>query len=116
MRVESFMRGISSAGLALVLLASCANSLGQTATDLRQKAVTLEQAGNAAEAADAWKAFLKVQPADAEAYAHLGFLEAQQEHYKESVPHYRKALALSPSMPGLKMNLGLALFKAGELK
>ena len=110
------MRGISFAGLALVLLAICANSHGQTAADLRQKAVTLEQAGNAAEAADMWKAFLKAQPANAEAYAHLGFLEAQQEHYKESVPLYRKALALSPSIPGLKMNLGLALFKAGELK
>jgi tetratricopeptide (TPR) repeat protein len=32
------------------------------------------------------------------------------------VPLYRKALALDPAMPGLRMNLGLALFKAGELK
>ena len=35
---------------------------------------------------------LKAHPADAEAYAHLGFLEARQEHYKEAVPLYRKAL------------------------
>jgi tetratricopeptide (TPR) repeat protein len=29
---------------------------------------------------------------------------------------YRKALALNPAMPGLRLNLGLALFKGGELK
>ena len=29
---------------------------------------------------------------------------------------YRKALALKPGMPGLRLNLGLALFKAGDLK
>src|SRR5207248_2393220 len=28
----------------------------------------------------------------------------------------RKALSLDPAMPGLRMNLGLALFKSGELK
>jgi tetratricopeptide (TPR) repeat protein len=43
-------------------------------------------------------------------------LEARQEHYSEAVPLYRKALALNPKMPGLRLNLGLALFKAGELK
>jgi tetratricopeptide (TPR) repeat protein len=32
------------------------------------------------------------------------------------VSFYRKALALNPSMPGLKLNLGLALFKAGEMR
>ena len=29
---------------------------------------------------------------------------------------YRKALALNPSMPGLRLNLGLSQFKGGELK
>src|SRR6202012_2073210 len=32
------------------------------------------------------------------------------------VRYYRRAFALKPSMPGLEMNLGLALFKAGDLK
>ncbi len=57
----------------------------------------------------------KTQPSNAEAYAHLGFIEARQEHYKQAAPFYRKALALDPAMPGLRLNLGLALFKGGEL-
>jgi len=85
-------------------------------THERDTAFALEQQGNNAEAEVAWRSILKALPADAEAYAHLGFLEARQEHYKQAVPFYRKALALSPTMPGLRMNLGLALFKAGELK
>jgi tetratricopeptide (TPR) repeat protein len=110
------MRGVISVGIVLAVLAAPTECLGQTALDLRQKAVAFEQAGNTNEAAAAWQAFLKVQPANAEAYAHLGFLAAQQEHYREAVPLYKKAMTLSPSMPGLKMNLGLALFKAGDLK
>ena len=59
---------------------------------------------------------LKDDPASAEAYAHLGFLEARQGHYTEAVPLYRKALALDPAMPSLRLNLGLALFKSDALK
>jgi tetratricopeptide (TPR) repeat protein len=59
---------------------------------------------------------LKSHPANAEAYAHLGLLEARQEHYAEAVPLYRKALALNPAMPGLRLDLGLSLFKSGALK
>lgn len=86
------------------------------AGDLRQSALALEQQGKITESEQAWHAFLKTHPNDAEPYAHLGLLEARQEHYKEAVPFYRKALALKPSMPGLRLNLGLALFKAGDLK
>lgn len=85
-------------------------------TNLRQGAMALEQQGQSAEAETAWRAVLKANPGDAEAFAHLGLLEARQEHYKEAVSHYRKALALNPAFPNLRLNLGLALFKAGELK
>jgi tetratricopeptide (TPR) repeat protein len=87
-----------------------------TSDQLGETAVALEQQGRNAEAEDAWRAFLKVQPANGEAYAHLGFLEARQEHYSQAVAFYRKALALNPAIPGLQLNLGLALFKGGELK
>jgi len=60
--------------------------------------------------------YLKNHPSSSEAYAHLGLLEARQEHYAEATPLYRKALAINPAIPGLSMNLGLALFKSGELK
>jgi tetratricopeptide (TPR) repeat protein len=82
----------------------------------RQAALALEQQGNNGEAEAAWRTYLKAHPSSSEAYAHLGLLEARQEHYKEAVPLYRKALALNPRIPGLRLNLGLALFKAGEMK
>jgi len=90
--------------------------MGQTAEDPRQQAMALEQQGNNADAETAWRAVLKAHPSSAEAYAHLGLLEARQEHYKAAAPLYRKALTLNPTMPGLRLNLGLALFKGGELK
>jgi tetratricopeptide (TPR) repeat protein len=95
-----------------------ARCVGQTAAPdgQRQEAIALEQQGKNAEAEAAWRIYLKAHSANAEAYAHIGLLEARQEHYKEAVPFYRKALALNPNFPGLRLNLGLALFKGGELK
>jgi tetratricopeptide (TPR) repeat protein len=83
---------------------------------LRQTALSMEQQGNNSKAEVAWRAFLNAAPSNPEPYAHLGLLEARQEHYKEAVPLYRKALALGPQIPGVRLNLGLALFKSGEMK
>jgi tetratricopeptide (TPR) repeat protein len=105
--------------LALLLAMAAAGGQGQTSAageDQRQTAFALEQQGDNAEAETAWRAVLKVHPANAEAYAHLGLLEARREHYTEAVPLYRKALALNPAMPGLRLNFGLSLFKSGALK
>jgi tetratricopeptide (TPR) repeat protein len=123
--VEMRVKPVVSVGIAptlaitMMLAMAAANCLGQEAAaadNQRQTAISLEQEGKNAEAEAAWRAFLKVQPANPEAYAHLGFLEARQERYSEAVALYRKALALNPAMPGLRLNLGLALFKAGDLK
>jgi tetratricopeptide (TPR) repeat protein len=81
-----------------------------------QIAAALEQQGKFVESEAAWRVVLKAQPNNAEAYAHLGFLEARQEHYRQAIVLYRKARVLNPSIPALDMNLGLALFKAGDLK
>ena len=105
--------------LAVTLAAAAVGSHGQTEAageNQRQAAAALEQQGHNADAETAWRAVLKLHPADAEAFAHLGFLEARQERYAEAVPLYRKALALNPAMPGLRLNLGLSLFKSGALK
>ena len=84
--------------------------------DQRQKAYVFEQQGDVQKAQSAWQAVLKAHPNDAEADAHLGLLESRQEHYADAVSFYRKAAAIEPAMPGLQMNLGLALFKNGELR
>ena len=84
--------------------------------DTRATAFALEKEGRNAEAESAWQALAEKYPKDAEPEAHLGLLEARQEHYDKAVACYRKALALDPAMPGLKLNMGLALFKSGDYK
>ena len=123
MRMGAGMKGLGPTGLFVTLLiivamgvASSSAQMEVTAVDERQTAIALEQAGKSTEAEATWRAFLKSQPASAEAYAHMGLLEARQEHYQKAIPLYRKALSLDPAMPGLRMNLGLALFTSGELK
>jgi tetratricopeptide (TPR) repeat protein len=81
-----------------------------------QRALTLEREGKTAEAAGAWRAVVKAEPRNGQAYAHLGLLEARQEHYAEAIAAYRKALVLEPGIPQLRLNLGLALFKSGDFK
>jgi tetratricopeptide (TPR) repeat protein len=108
-------------GVAVILTVAprfgdCLGQAPATAEEQRQEAMALEQQGNTSEAENAWRAFLKLHPASAEAYAHLGVLEARQEHYTEAVPLYRRALALDPAIPGLRLDLGLSLFKSGALK
>jgi tetratricopeptide (TPR) repeat protein len=103
-----------SACLALILLGCSLPALPQDVR--RQAAFALEQQGKIAEAETVWRALSQAQPANPEPYAHLGLLEAHQEHYAEAIAFYRKAMALNPAMPRLRFNLGLAYFKAGEYK
>ena len=84
--------------------------------DARQNALTLEQRGQSAEAEQAWQSIASSNPQSAEAYAHLGLLDARQARYDEAVANYRKAISLNAELPGLQMNLGLALFKAKDFK
>ena len=98
---------------AMLVAQSASAPIGNSA---RGQALALEQQGRNADAETAWRAVLSAHPSSAEAYAHLGLLEARQENLKTAIPLYRKALALAPAMPGLRLNLGLALFKNGDLK
>jgi tetratricopeptide (TPR) repeat protein len=101
----------------LMLVLTSGSCLSQTAADRQgRSAIAPEQQGQNTVAEVAWRTFLKAEPGSSEAYAHLGFLAVQQKRYKEAVPVYRKALVLDPAMPGLRLNLGLSLFKGGEWK
>lgn len=105
--------------LAAILVFSCLDGAAQTPSawsQQREAAITLQQQGDFAQAQAAWEAILKSHPSDADACANLGVIESQQQHYPEAVRYYRRALAIRPSIPGLQMNLGLALFKAGDMK
>jgi len=87
-----------------------------TQTPAERTAISLEQQGRSAEALEAWRALSKAQPSNPEPLAHLGLLSARLEHYPEAVTFYRRAMALRPAMPGLRLNLGLAYFKSGDYK
>lgn len=105
--------------MALMCVFSCPGAAvqsAQSAANDRENAIAHEQQGEFDKAEAAWRAVAKAHPRDGEVYAHLGLLQARQEHYKEAVILYRRAMAIDPSMPGLRLNLGLALFKGGELK
>ncbi len=105
--------------LVLILIVAAGFCRAQTAAGLSQQrdaAIALQQQGQTVQAEAAWQAILRSHPGDAEACANIGVLESQQQHYPEAVRYYRRALALNPSMPSLPMNLGLALFKSGDMK
>ena len=97
-------------------LVSCWGQTPAAAPDHRQNARVLQESGRYAEAADEWRVFLKAHPENVEAYADLGLIEARQEHYKEAIPLYRKALVIDPRMSGIRLNLGLAYFKSAAMK
>jgi tetratricopeptide (TPR) repeat protein len=99
-----------------VLGLACSAALVSSQSDSRQTALSLQQQGRTIEAENAWRSVLKDHPTDADAFANLGLLEARQEHYKDAVTYYRKALALKPQLPGLRLNIGLSEFKGGDLR
>ncbi len=93
--------------------------MAKSPMELRQEALALQQQGKIPEAETAWRAYLKDHPDNPEPYAQIGVLEAHQGRYKEAIPLYRKALAISPRdphVPAIRLNLGLALFKDGQPK
>jgi tetratricopeptide (TPR) repeat protein len=87
-----------------------------TQANRRQAALNFEQENRIDEAEASWQAIAKDDPKNAEAFAHLGLLEAYQEHYEDAIQNYCRALAVNPRFPNLRVNLGLSYFKAGELK
>ena len=103
-----------AAGVALLIGGMGVCAVAQN--EQRQQAFSLEQQGKYAEAETVWRGLSKAYPTNAEPYAHMGLIEAREEHYAGAAAFYRKALKFSPQMKGLHLNLGLALFKGGEYK
>jgi len=98
------------------LSATLVAALPAMAQNTRQDALALESQGQNAEAELIWQQIAKNDPHNAEALAHMGLLEARQEHYDQAATYYRQALVVDPSFPSLEMNLGLALFKSNRFQ
>jgi tetratricopeptide (TPR) repeat protein len=58
----------------------------------------------------------KAHPTDPLPLAQLGLLEARRGNLPQAIVFYRRAMLLKPGLPGLRLNLGLALFKDGQYK
>lgn len=116
MRAVTLLKSIGVAGLTALLAVNCPGQQPTSRSNQMQAALQFEQQGKIADAEAAWEAVLKARPDDFEACAHLGLLESRQEHYKEAIAYYRKALQLRPNVPAVEVNLGLSLFKSGDLR
>jgi tetratricopeptide (TPR) repeat protein len=117
--VKHTLKRSLAGSLAITMASCCVPARPQARSDqihADQTALALEQQGKTTDAEEAWRAVSKARPADAVPFAHLGLLEARQEHYPQAIAYYRKAMALNPAMPGLRLNMGLALFKDGQYK
>ena len=96
----------------LALLLAGATFLANAQTPDRATALALEQQGHTAEAEQVWQSIANANPNNAEAFAHLGLLEAREGKYDLAITHDRRAQKLEPANPAIQLNLGLALFKA----
>jgi tetratricopeptide (TPR) repeat protein len=105
-----------NAAMMLLLAPAFFTQMAQSQQDARESAIAAERAGRNDEAEAVWQIVAKAHPTSAEPYAHLGLLEARQQHYPEAIHYYLKARKLSPKLPGLSLNLGLAYFKNGDYK
>jgi tetratricopeptide (TPR) repeat protein len=68
-----------------------------------------------ADAADAWKKALEIQPDEASVHYNLGLSLFQSGQAADAIEHYRRALQLSPEYPEAHNNLGSALSSLGRL-
>lgn len=70
------------------------------------------RAGRLTEAEQAYKLHLKANPADAQALANLGAVQARRDNYSAAILSYQKALKAAPSLTPIYLNLGLAYYKS----
>jgi tetratricopeptide (TPR) repeat protein len=80
-----------------------------------QRAYQLQQSGDYAAAADAYREFLKRRPDEVGAHSNLGVVLAKLGRYDEAIREYEAAEKLLPSDSRIAMNLALAYEKSGRL-
>ncbi|HCT61259.1 MULTISPECIES: tetratricopeptide repeat protein [Acidobacterium] len=114
-RLKAICVGLLLAGLSLAFAVPEARAQSAASPDLlRQQALALEQQGQFAQAESIWHTLLTQNAKNVEACAHLGLDEARTQNYPEAIQYYRRALALDPSLHGLRLDLALSYFKMGK--
>jgi tetratricopeptide (TPR) repeat protein len=103
-------------GLLVLLLASAPLCAQETDLDaLLSRAVVLHQGGDLAGAATLYEQVLRAMPGASRIRSNLGATYAGLGRYEEAITQYRKALE-GEDDPSIRMNLALALVKAGRLE
>ncbi len=105
--------------LLLLTVAVVAPARPQTPDDAMavvQHAYQLQEQGDYAAAADAYRAFLKLRPDEAGAHSNLGAVLVKLGHYQEAIAEYQTAEKLLPGDPRIGLNLALAYEKSGRLQ
>jgi tetratricopeptide (TPR) repeat protein len=76
--------------------------------------VALSSAGRKADAVDAFRGALKIDPAYASARDNLGLALAESGKLAEAVQEYLKAVSVDPNLEEVRINLGVALMHIGQ--
>jgi tetratricopeptide (TPR) repeat protein len=82
---------------------------------LVSRAYQLQQSGDYAGAAEAYRAFLKLRPDEVGAHSNLGVVLTKLGRYNEAIGEYEAAEKLLPGDPRIGVNLALAYEKSGRL-
>jgi tetratricopeptide (TPR) repeat protein len=101
--------------LAVLVPTATFSQVPDDAMSIVQRAYQLQQAGDYAAAAEAYRAFLKLRPGEAGAHSNLGAVLVKLGRYDEAIAEYQTAETLLPGDPRIGLNLALAYEKSGRL-
>src|SRR5262245_27698852 len=79
--------------------------------EIARRAYQLQQAGDYAAAAEAYRSFLKLKPDEVAAHSNLGVVLGKLGHYDEAITSYEAAQKLAPTDSRIALNLALAYYK-----
>jgi tetratricopeptide (TPR) repeat protein len=101
----------------LIVVFSCSASCQQDSAErIFARAVEAQQRGDYARSIDAYQRLLKLEPKLAVAHANLGVVLAHVGRYDDAIAQYKLALPTIEDKDGLRLNLGLAYYKQGDLR
>ena len=89
-KLARFLKMIGVLWPMMLFMLNCLCQQALPGDSRRESALAFEHEGKVADAEAGWRSVLSSQPKSSEAYAHLGLLEARQEHYKEAIVDYHR--------------------------
>ena len=100
--------------ISALLLSMAFGASAQDAAAIAQKAMSLQQAGDYAGAAQNYVELLKLMPDDVSTRVNYGVVLVRLERYPEAIAQYELAEKLLPGDPRIELNLALAYQKSGK--